>query len=97
MTRSEGEQLLGAARDVFRVRYSQTENLDEATRLFQAEVRKGDFDGKYYGIVDEVKHLDDGRIQLKTSNHDDKLEVGVIRFNLEDGRSEVEWFNRDPD
>ncbi|MCA8911240.1 MAG: hypothetical protein KDB82_06025 [Planctomycetes bacterium] len=97
MTRSEGEQLLGSARDYFRVEFSKTKDIEATKRHFTEAAEKGEFEGKYYRVVGEVKRLPDGRFELKTNNHDDQLQVGVIRFSVGSGSSEIEWFNGDPD
>ncbi|MCA8945437.1 MAG: hypothetical protein KDB29_04365 [Planctomycetes bacterium] len=48
-------------------------------------------------MVEDVRQLPDGRIQIKTNSHEGALEVGVMRFKLDKGDSDIEWFDKDPD
>lgn len=89
--------MLGAARDTFRVEYSRHENFNAAKESFQQHVQDGEFDGRYYQVMGDARELPDGRIQIKTNSHDGALEVGVMRFHLESGSADMEWFDKDPD
>lgn len=80
---------MGSARDHVRVRYSKDKQLPSRV---SDDMRN--FHGKYFRVEEEVRQLPDGRIELRAVATGETYGHGVIRFNLEDGKSEIEWFNR---
>lgn len=88
---------MGAARDSLRVKYSRARDMPAATRAFMEQVEAGEFDGKYYRVVASVTEGEDGRIRIKAVSQSDVLEVGLMRFKMSGGESEIEWVNSDPD
>jgi hypothetical protein len=91
---SEGEQLLGFARDFCRVEYSKTGSADRVTKGFNEEVGDGVFKGEYYDVNDYIK-------ELAGSDYDaavvaEPLEEGqpwlLMTFKWASGKSSIEWF-----
>ncbi len=80
---------MGAARDHVRVQYSKQKVLPA-----RVDEDMSKFHGKYFRVEEEIRQLPDGRIELRAVATGETYGHGVIRFDLEAGQSEIEWFNR---
>ncbi|MEZ5992234.1 MAG: hypothetical protein R3E76_07755 [Planctomycetota bacterium] len=89
--RAEGEQLLGAARDRLRVEYSKTGEFTRSTEPFKLAVRKGEFEGMYFGVsLLVVPTGEDGaRIYVCPKNPEDG--IGYMDFEWGSGSSNIHW------
>ena len=52
------------------------------------------FHGKYFRVEEEIRQLPDGRIELRVNPTGETYGQGAIRFDLNTGQSEIEWFNK---
>ncbi|MCA8916990.1 MAG: hypothetical protein KDB90_16490 [Planctomycetes bacterium] len=88
---------MGSARDFIRVKYSESKSMHAVEEQFDEEVSNEAFEGKWYRVVDEVRHLGSGKVRIKTVSTVGELEVGVMTFDLNTGNSTIEWLNEDPE
>ncbi|MBZ0135512.1 MAG: hypothetical protein K8I27_03935 [Planctomycetes bacterium] len=91
--RSEGEQLMGAARDWSRVEYAKTGTAP--TKL----TRAGDFEGKYFKVRETVYKKPDmerGAIVAEPVE-DEALGYGALYFNYAEGGGDIEWYDSEKD
>jgi len=91
--RSEGEQLLGSARDYCRVEWSRTGDIEKVREMLTTEVRAGTFSGKYFSVAPELKQTPQGGV-LHTapgveSVHDDG--IGYVEFAWETAEWTLKW------
>jgi hypothetical protein len=91
--RSEGEQLLGSARDYSRVQYSKTgvppKKLTDSTKLDY-------FEGIYFKVRDKVYKKPDalrGALVAEPIDEESELGWGVIYFNYKSGSSDIKWYD----
>ncbi|MBZ0136234.1 MAG: hypothetical protein K8I27_07670 [Planctomycetes bacterium] len=91
---SEGEQLLGSARDFSRVEYSKTAETDAVAKKFPEFVESGYFEGKYYHVkslhVEMGECAYDAAIETEPQVQGDPW--GLILFRWDSGQSAFEWF-----
>jgi len=88
---------MGSARDFIRVELSKTKHFEKTRTGFAEEVARETFEGKYYRIIPVVTRVGDDEVSIKAVSKVGKLEVGVMSFELETGKSTIEWFDRDPE
>lgn len=88
---------MGSAKDSFRTAYARTESVALARTELAEQIEDGDFDGRYFRVVDDVRQLPDGRFRLKVVAQHGKHEVGRYTFDLEHGAGTFEWHDKDPD
>ncbi|MCA8914769.1 MAG: hypothetical protein KDB90_05095 [Planctomycetes bacterium] len=92
--RSEGEQLLGAARDFCRVEYSKTGDKSAVGKPFATEVENGTFDGVNFGVRTYHAGLEGSEFDAALEVHplDGDSGYGLMTFKWASGESEIEWF-----
>ena len=92
--RSEGEQLLGAARDFCRVEYSKTGDKSAVGKPFATQVENGTFDGVNYGVRTYHAGLEGSEFDAALEVHplDGDSGYGLMTFKWASGESEIEWF-----
>lgn len=88
---------MGSAKGEFRVDYARSESVAIARRRMLERLHNGEYDGKYYRIVADIRQLNDGRIRFKAVAQNGKHEVGTHTFSLDGGDGSFEWHDEDPD
>lgn len=93
--RSEGEQLLGSARDYCRVEYSKTGDAAAVSKPFAELVEEGTFDGEYFTVREYHAKLEGAGYDAAFEAHpvEQGDGYGLIMFKWADGSSKIEWFD----
>jgi hypothetical protein len=92
---SEGEILLGAARDFCRVEYSKTGSADRVTKRFNQESADGAFEGTYFNVSEYIKELpaSDYDAAVIAEPQEDGLPFVMMLFKWASGNSTIEWLD----
>jgi hypothetical protein len=89
--RAEGEQLLGAARDMLRTEHSRTDDAGQMKAAFKKAVRHGDFKGSYFNVSNWVVPTSETGARIYVYPDDPARGIGYMDFEWESGSSEVHW------
>lgn len=89
--RSEGEQLLGAARDICRTEYARTGNSATVAVEFNAQVAAGGLTGKYFKVQGYSDTSSVGGMDANVSTDTTSDGTGTLDFAWESGQSTFTW------
>ena len=88
---AEGEQLMNAARDEFRIGYSKNRDLADAHAMLNKKIGAGRLTARWYRIESPATRLSDGRWQVTAVPNEAGLKTGFLSFDMESGESEIVW------
>ena len=91
--RSEGEQLMGSARDFVRVEYSKHGKAEATREPFRKAVESGKFTGKYFSISPDLRfQLNTATLQTAPGEDYNSADgTGYITFEWALGKSAIDW------
>ncbi|MCA8916991.1 MAG: hypothetical protein KDB90_16495 [Planctomycetes bacterium] len=91
--RSEGEQLMGSARDFLRVEYSKNGSSEATREPFRHAVAKGEFTGKYFSVSgDIVFNGEGGTIHTEPGQSYKSVDgTGYMTWDWRSGNSLIDW------
>lgn len=89
--RAEGEQLLGAARDMLRVEHSKTEDAGRMEAAFKNSVKRGDFEGSYFNVSTWVVPTSEKGARIYVYPKDSRERIGYMDFEWGSGSSQIHW------
>jgi prepilin-type N-terminal cleavage/methylation domain-containing protein len=89
--RSEGEQMLGGARDFCRTQYAKTGDATSVGAAFTAEIATGSFTGEYFNVVTYNSASGVGGMDANVQTNASADGTGTLDFAWESGVSQFTW------
>lgn len=89
--RCEGDQLMGSARDHFRMQFAKTDDFEAAVEALSVKVDQREFEGEYYGIEARVVKVTSSKARVYVYPQKPGDRFGYMEFDLKTGESFIRW------